>query len=137
MHSTSLSPRRLRTTLGLALGGVVMLLLSACDSMEDPSTVGTIADLHLTTAGVDEVCDDDGCQTVPRPDKCFVYVETPANGFVEAQVWCDAYTDLNVGDKFTDGTHVLNSNCVYKDKNGRWQGVVGTDDCKQFSDDTA
>lgn len=130
--STRSSARRSRL-LGLALAGAVAYTAAACGAIPEPSAAGTITDLHLTTAGVDEVCDDSGCNSVPRPDKCYVYVETPDNGFVEAEVWCDAYADLKVGDAFKDGTHVLRSNCAYKDENGRWQGVVGTDECATYS----
>ncbi|KQP63043.1 hypothetical protein [Nocardioides sp. Leaf285] len=112
--------------------------LTAC-SVSTPAADGEVIELRTTGATTARVCDTvsavpfvEDCRRVRKPGKCYVWVETPDNGIVRAEVYCDAYRGYEVGDRFTDGTDVIDAVCAKVDEHGRWRYVGG--DCSQDGD---
>lgn len=122
----------------LALIVVALVALSGC-AYAEPAASGTVVDKHMTGAQVTQRCSTvsavpytEDCQKVHVPDKCYVYVETTADVFVEAEVWCDDFENVRVGERFEDGPAVMSSVCARHDEHGRWE-TIASDDC-DFTD---
>lgn len=122
--------------LALAVFVVLTVGLTSC-AYHAPSATGTIVDMEMKTATIERDCDTvsavpyvEDCDVVRQPDSCFVWVETPDETFVRAEIRCERYETISIGDDFTDGQDVLASVCARHDENRRWESIaVQNGDC--------